>query len=107
MFRGRASTNTVFPYRRYLDLSADSTGIGLFAAQTEWLPTRRQHDDPRARGQEVGDDGGGLDDVLKIVEQEQQSSAAKIRLDTLNHRPPTLILHSARLGDGRWDERSV
>ena len=34
--RGRASANIVFPYRRYLDLKADSTGIETFAAQTEW-----------------------------------------------------------------------
>lgn len=35
-YRGRQSTNTVFPYRRYLDLQTAAGTIGQFAAQTEW-----------------------------------------------------------------------
>jgi len=34
-FRGTTSTNTVFPYLRYLTLS-EAKGVGEFAAQSEW-----------------------------------------------------------------------
>ncbi len=35
-YRGRASANAVFPYRRYLDLRTASAGVETVAAQTEW-----------------------------------------------------------------------
>jgi putative ABC transport system permease protein len=35
-FRGTRSTNTVFPYLRYVNLRDGAPGVGEFAAQSEW-----------------------------------------------------------------------
>lgn len=35
-YQGRTNTNTVFPYRRYLDLTRASNAISDFAAESEW-----------------------------------------------------------------------
>ena len=48
-YQGRTNANTVFPYRRYLDLSRATRTIERFAAMTEWRFAVGTGDDSRVR----------------------------------------------------------
>ena len=48
-YQGRTTANTVFPYRRYLDLSRATRTIERFAAMTEWRFAVGTGDDSRVR----------------------------------------------------------
>ena len=79
----------------------------VLAADPQAHPTRDQHGQSRTSGEQVGDEGSGLDDVLEVVEHEQVAPVSEDRLDPIRERLGARLARAHGLADGRGDEGGI
>src|SRR3712207_8837474 len=70
----RPPRSTLFPYTTALPICLGERrhGVLVLAVEVEMGAARRQRPEPRGGAEQLGHQGGRLDDVLEVVEHQQQ-----------------------------------
>lgn len=102
--------------RRQLPGERAGSGLGeaqrrdrklVLAAQVEHGAARDEHLEAGRGPEQIGHDGGGGEDLLEVVQQEQQALVAQVVDEGIADRAAADVLETHGLGDGRHDEGRV
>ena len=88
-------------------MSERSDRVILLSTHAKRSPAGDEDREVRAGGQDVGEVGRGVGNLLEVVQHQQCLMLADQTDEALDHRRLRAVPNAERMGDGRHDERGI